>query len=506
MLLPIRHENMTARRWPVVTLTLIVLNTVAFLLTNSTIAKQRAELGPVKAHILMVAASHPELKIPEEAQQFVTTFREHNPDMWKELEHPNRQLADGFDARMRLMEDVDPLQAEMNSLGRQYGELAGAALTEQYAFVPTHPKPQAYITANFLHGGWLHLIGNMWFLWLAGFVLEDAWGRVLYSIVYVIAGAAARQVHAWVNAGSLVPTLGASGAVAALMGAFLVRFPKMRIEMVWLWMFMFRIRVHRFKAPAYALLPVWLLIEVFSGSLFGNTSCVAHWAHVGGFVFGVAAAGLLHLTGLEHVANKAIEEKVTLTADPEITQASELIDRGQFDEALTVLTNHMTAQPNSVDACNLLQQAYWRKGDIPAYHEAITKLCTLHLKQRYHEAAWQDYEDFVKSGGKQMPAATWLELCRVAEGQQCFDRALDEYDKLAAAYPRERQAVMAQLGAGRICLARLNRPQDALRHFEAGVTAPAPHLDLESDLEAGIRAARAAMSPGAGAAAAVARA
>jgi membrane associated rhomboid family serine protease len=504
MLLPIRHENMTARRWPVVTLTLIVLNTVAFLLTHSTIERQAAQLGPVKAHILMLAASHPELKMPEDAQQLVTTFREHNPGLWKELEHPNRELADGFDVRMRLMEDAEPLQAEMNSLAKQYTDLAGTALTEKYAFVPAHPTRMSYITANFLHGGWLHLIGNMWFLWLAGFVLEDAWGRVLYSVVYVVAGVAALQVHAWVNAGSLIPALGASGAVAALMGAFLVRFPKMRIEMMWLWMWMFRIRVHRFQAPAYALLPVWLLMEVFYGSLFGKTGGVAHWAHVGGFVFGAMAAGALHFTGLEHVANKAIEEQVTLNADPEIAQASELMDRGQFDEALTVLTNHMASQPDSIDACNLLQQAYWRKNDIPAYHEAITKLCTLHLKQRYNEAAWQDYEEFLSSGGKQMPAATWLELCRAAEAQQSFERALDEYEKLAAAYPAERPAMMAQLGAGRICLARLNRPQDALHHFQAAAASPVPHLDLETDIEAGIRAAKAASSPAASAAAATA--
>jgi membrane associated rhomboid family serine protease len=460
----------------------------------------------VKAHILMLAASHPELNLPEDAEKLVTTFREHNPGLWKELEHPNRQLADAFDARIRLLDDVEPLQAEMNSLAGQYTELAATALTEQYAFVPAHPKPLAYITANFLHGGWLHLIGNMWFLWLAGFVLEDAWGRVLYSLVYMIAGVAALLVHAWVNAGSLVPTLGASGAVAALMGAFLVRFPKMRIEMMWLFLWMFRVRIYRFQAPAYALLPVWLLMEVFYGSLFGKMSGVAHWAHVGGFVFGVAAAAVLHFTGLEHVANKAIEEEVTLNADPEITQASELIDRGQFDEALTVLSNHMAAQPDSIDACNLVQQAYWRKGDVPGYQEAITKLCTLHLKQRYHEAAWKDYEDFLNSGGKVMPAAIWLELCRAAEGQQNFDRALEEYDKLAAVYPSERQAIMARMGAGRICLARLNRPQDALRHFETAAASPAPHLDLETDLMAGIRAAKAAISPGATATAAVARA
>jgi tetratricopeptide (TPR) repeat protein len=136
----------------------------------------------------------------------------------------------------------------------------------------------------------------------------------------------------------------------------------------------------------------------------------------------------------------------------------------------------------------------------------MTRLCELHLKERHHDAAWQDYEDFLNSGGKILPAATWLELCRAAEGQQMFERALAEYAKLAAAYPGERHAVMAQVGAGRLCLARLNRPQDALRCFEAAAASPVPHLDLESNIEIGIREAKAAMSPGGSPATAAARA
>ena len=503
MLIPIRHENMTARRWPVVTLALIVINTLAFLATNSTIEQQGGQLGKVRAHILMLAASHPDLKMPEDAQQIVAGFREHNPGLWKELQHPNREVADEFDVRTRLLDDENggnPLQGEMDTLTKQYSELASTTLTEKYAFVPAHPQPISYLTANFLHGGWLHLIGNMWFLWLAGFVLEDAWGRVLYSIVYMTSGVAALLVHSWVNAGSLVPTLGASGAVAALMGAFVVRFPKMRIEMAWL----LRFRLYRFKAPAYALLPLWLLMEIFCSSLFGKMSGVAHWAHVGGFVFGAAAATALRYSGLEHKANQAIEEQVTLTADPEITQASQMIDRGQYDDAVKMLTDHLTANPDSIDAANLLQQALWRKSDIPAHHEAMTTLCALHLKHRCHEAAWHDYEEFLTTGGKQMPAPTWLDLCRAAENQQLYDRALSEYDKLAAAFPKERTGLMAQLGAARVCLTRLNRPQDALRYFDAAAASPVPHLDMETNIAAGIKEARAAMSASAGVATAVA--
>ena len=186
--------------------------------------------------------------------------------------------------------------------------LSKTSIAEQYAFVPAQPTAISYLTANFLHGGWMHLIGNMWFLWLAGFVLEDVWGRWLYSAFYLIAGAAALQFYAWSNPGSITPTLGASGAVAALMGAFLVRFPKMKIEMAWLFLF----KLYRFKAAAYWLLPLWLFGEIFYGSLFGSSSGVAHWAHVGGFLFGALAALAIQHSGIEQKANKAIEDKLAL--------------------------------------------------------------------------------------------------------------------------------------------------------------------------------------------------
>src|SRR6202020_3059859 len=126
-------------------------------------------------------------------------------------------------------------------------------------------------------------------------------------------GAAALQFYGWTNAGSMVPCVGASGAVAALMGAFLVRFPKMKIEMMWTFGFL---RTYRFKASAYWLLPLWVMMEIFYGSLFGKTSGVAHWAHVGGFVFGAMTAVALLYSGLEKRVNKKVEEDLTWACDP----------------------------------------------------------------------------------------------------------------------------------------------------------------------------------------------
>ena len=306
LLLPIKHENMTARRWPVVTITIIVLNFAVLLATNDAIQEQGQKLAQVKLHLLMLAAMHPELEVPPEAQDLVSTVRTHNPKLWERMQRQTRDLEDGWDARIRMTEDLEPLQQEMNSLGRQYAELSASSITEHYAFVPAHTAPIAYVTANFLHGGWLHLIGNMWFLWLAGIVLEDKWGRIIYTVFYFTAGAAALQFWAWLNPGSMTPTLGASGAIAALMGAFLIRFPKTRIRIF----YMITFRPRWFVAPAYTLLPLWLLVEVFWG-LMGGEGNTANWAHVGGFLFGMAAALAVRCTGLERKADASIEAKIS---------------------------------------------------------------------------------------------------------------------------------------------------------------------------------------------------
>ena len=492
MLVPIGHENMSARRWPVITLGLILLNFGVFLNTHWAMEMQGSQLAQVRAHILILAAIRPQLLLTPEVRELVTDFQNRDPDDWAEMQHPNSELIDDdWVARMRLLDDPAALQAEMDSLAGQYSQLMASSIDQRYAFVAAHPRPTTYLTSTFLHGGWWHLLGNMWFLWLAGFVLEDAWGRPLYLLVYLTAGAFACQFDAWANPGSIIPSVGASGAIAGLMGAFLVRFPKMKIRMMWffdLGLFPFS----RFWMRAYWVLPIWVLTEINYG--MGRGDGIGHWAHVGGFLFGGIAAVALRYSGLEHTLNQAIEGKVAWTPDPEITQAGDLMEQGKFAEAATILNNYLAAKPDSVEAWSLLRAAHWQRSDIPAYRETTVTLCGLHLQAREHEAAWKDYEEFLQLGGDKMPPAIWLDLCRLPEEQQDFERAISEYEKLAAAYPSERQSLLARLGAARICLKRLNRPLDALKCYEAVSASAVPHLDLEQDTESGIREAKNVLS------------
>jgi membrane associated rhomboid family serine protease len=491
MLIPLRHENMQGRRWPVITFGIIALNVIAFLGTHGTIDKQGAELGQVKIHLVLLAAMHPELKVPEKAQEFVTYVQTKNTPLWKEAQRPSRDVFDGWDARIRMQDDSIDLQQEMDSLGDSYTKLNSESLLSKYAFIPAHPALLSLLTANFLHGGWLHLIGNMWFLWLAGAILEDTWGRLIYPAFYLLAGVLAFQVHAMVNVGSFTPTIGASGAIAGLMGAFLVRFPTVKIEMGYLLLY----RFYRFKMAAYWLLPVWLLMEILYGSVFGQSSGVAHWAHVGGFAFGALIAIAIQKTGLERMAEKGIQEKISWVSHPLLAEASEQMEKGQLDPAAASLQKLLLEKPQSIDAYRMLQRIYWQKNDLPAQREALAKLLGLEIKANDHEGALQTFQDFRNAGGEKLPASLWLEFCRQLETQPEASRAADEYLELAQAYPDEKQGLLAQMAAGRIYLKRLNRPADALRIYEAAQASSIPHADWQTTIDRGIAEAKKVLQP-----------
>jgi len=491
MLIPIGHENMEARRWPVITIGLIIINFAVFLFTLSSLRKESPELSETRTHIRLLAAMHPELNLPPTAQKLVSEIQRREPSAWAIAKNPFRELHDGWDARIRLIDDPALLQQEMDKLSARYEELRATSALERYAFVPVHPTWYSYITANFLHGGWLHIIGNMWFLWLAGIVLEDVWGRGLYLAVYLVAGAFALQVHSWFNAGSNIPTLGASGAVAALMGAFLIRFPRVRINMVWFWMF---IRVTRFSAEAYWLLPLWFLMEIFSGVLFGAHSGVAHMAHVGGFAFGMLAAVAIRRSGVEHAINKAIEQEIDPEHDAEIDQIQALVGQNRLDEALSELDRFTAVNPESENTLLLLREIQWRKQNIPAYASATQRLCAIHLSLRATENALKDYEELVQAGGGPLAAETWFKLCHALEDRQEYERALGEYQELAEAYPKDRQGIMALLAAARLAMNKVHRPQHALNLYQAAADFSMPHLDLDSSIQAGMKGARAALA------------
>lgn len=163
---------------------------------------------------------------------------------------------------------------------------------QQYAVVPVEilQGDQLYtlLTSMFLHGGWLHLIGNMLFLWVFGDNVEAVLGHVMYIVFYVAGGLAASAAHILFNPQSNVPSLGASGAIAAILGAYILMFPKSRVRVLIMTGLGFGVT----RVTALLFIGIWAVTQFFNGvaslgAPTAQTSGVAVWAHIGGFIFGV---------------------------------------------------------------------------------------------------------------------------------------------------------------------------------------------------------------------------
>lgn len=145
---------------------------------------------------------------------------------------------------------------------------------------PADAKPLSFLTSQFLHGGWGHLIGNMLFLFLFGFTLEAVLRPYVYLGMYLLSGMAANGLHLWLNAESMIPVIGASGAISGLMGMYLSLYRLRRIRFFYTVFFYFG----EFRAPALAILPLWLAKELYGHFFFDDST--AYWAHIGGLLTG----------------------------------------------------------------------------------------------------------------------------------------------------------------------------------------------------------------------------
>jgi membrane associated rhomboid family serine protease len=174
----------------------------------------------------------------------------------------------------------------------------GDAFIQKWAFVPSRfaadPAGQwpTLFTAMFMHGGWLHLGGNMLYLWIFGDNVEDRFGPVRYLVFYFVAGLAATFAQYAVSPGSSVPNVGASGAIAGVLGAYLLMFPKARVDVL--------LGRQVVAMPAFLVLGFWIVLQLMSGvgsiattTETADTGGVAYMAHVGGFFAGLAMAVLL---------------------------------------------------------------------------------------------------------------------------------------------------------------------------------------------------------------------
>jgi membrane associated rhomboid family serine protease len=190
------------------------------------------------------------------------------------------------------------LGASICELGAVPGELLGtvAAGTRvplgqgQACVLSDHPVPATLLTHMFLHGGWFHLLGNLWFLWVFGDNVEDAMGPLRFVVFYLVCGLAAVGAQMLSRPDSAIPMVGASGAIGGVMGAYARLYPRAPVHLI----VVLIVYVDRIVVPAFLMLGYWLLLQVVGGipALSAEGGGVAFWAHIGGFVAGLALVGL----------------------------------------------------------------------------------------------------------------------------------------------------------------------------------------------------------------------
>jgi rhomboid family protein len=250
--IPLRDDNPT-RHFPFVTLAIIALNILAFV------------------------AWQPTFGSSDEQQTF---FFCHAEIPW-EVSHQTNLGDGGAAARRALEEQLNDSPQEAAADQRFLAEHCGHKSWWESVFV-----------AMFLHGSWVHIGGNMLFLWVFGNNVEDKIGPVFYALFYLAAGVAASIAQLLINTDSVIPNLGASGAIAGVLGAYILMFPRRRVLTLVIFFFITFVYL-----PAYVVLGVWFVLQLFSGvgefgSRVNSGGGVAFFAHIGGFVFGAVMAWL----------------------------------------------------------------------------------------------------------------------------------------------------------------------------------------------------------------------
>lgn len=193
-------------------------------------------------------------------------------------------LVQGMGATAQLAQSVCELGLVPGDLLGRLPTGAAFPIGEGMACVIEPGTPwRTLVTSMFLHGGWLHLLGNLWFLWVFGNNVEDSMGHGRFLAFYLLCGVAAALAQVAVDPGSAVPMVGASGAISGVMGAYLVLFPRVRIHtLVVLVILFFRVSV-----PAWVMLGYWFLLQL-AGTGMDQVGGIAFWAHAGGFLAGAA--------------------------------------------------------------------------------------------------------------------------------------------------------------------------------------------------------------------------
>ncbi|HZS46795.1 MAG TPA: rhomboid family intramembrane serine protease [Blastocatellia bacterium] len=478
----------TVWRTPWITFSIIVINVAIYIGTCTTMDRDYNRLEIAGQAVSTYLEDHPELIDSQRLDELYAAhiMTEGEVAYWRDrLEHYHRGAAD----LARYSDEYSYYQA----LLKDFTAIWDNRFDLKWGYVPAHPSFVTMITSMFLHGGLMHLFGNMFFLFALGFSLEDLWGRWLFAGFYLVSGIVAVISHHVFFSSSTIPEIGASGAIAGVMGAYLIRLARTRIKFTGFWILHAVCRIRMLLVPAYVFLPIWFLWELDDAtSVAAAGSGVAHWAHVGGFAFGMVFAFGLRLSTLEERFIKpSIEAKIDFTDSRAVTEALESMEKGDVDRAAMLLDKYLFANPSDINGLMANIQVYQLKQDIEGARKAQARMIHQCLRTEDHESAINTYDALLSSYTEDNPPLPleirdWMAICEHLDKTGLHQIAAVEYRRAGRALKNNGFAVKALLNAAEIFLDKVgNNKEAAISFLEAKALNPTQPQWIER-VQAGI--------------------
>jgi membrane associated rhomboid family serine protease len=404
LLLPIGHDE-SVRRFPWLTAGIMALCTV--------LQVQRTLFAPGEAELTQLRMERRRIE-QQQAVEACDLSQGRPEDARACLEALHGGARAPGDAQKAALAEIDARERAHKSRD----------LVWRWGFVPARGFSMKLLTSIFVHGGWLHLLGNLLFLWLVGCNLEDRWGRAAFAGAFLLGGLVSALAFWLWHPHAETPLCGASGAISAVMGAFLVCFARTRIR-IWYLYFFGLLRTGTFRIAAYWAFPFWFLEQAFNAwfESYGPAE-VAYSAHVGGFLFGLGGALLLRVSGAEQRwLLPRTAEKPAWEEDPAMVQAFDAVAQGKKPEALALLRGLLERRPDHAAARHEMCRLGIELGDAQAVRATAATLIAELARHRKAEAL-----DVFRQVEKALPAVPLSDRA-VADVVRC---AVDTGDAEAA--------------------------------------------------------------------------
>ena len=441
MLIPIARDDAEIRRHAWVCYAIFALNIVLFIImgfveSDAVKLAERRWQEAIEYH-----TAHPYLQTPVAMTRLLTA----EGTAYLEEGRRSAEPVSRYQARNE--------QRELDRLVTAAEEARRAQPHYKFGYVPGDSSVVSTFTSMFMHAGFLHLIGNLLYLFLSGPFIEDVFGRPLFAVLYFGGGIAATFAHELRDPESMIPAVGASGAIAAVMGAYLIRFGGSKIQFLFIPLWWRPMWNFRFWLPAFVVLPLWFGQQLL-GMRYEAESDVGFSAHIGGFVFGLVFALVMKFSNYEEThVNPAVVKETTWSLDERLVRAMEARRFGNMDLARSEVASVLRDGGGGFEALQLAMDLAREVEDEAAFDAAAARLLAYRVEQKEPELAEELIFEVTNGQFTNIPkflarAAAFVERTGDRE------RALTFYERLYELDPNGAGAVSTLMKIG--ALRRLN--------------------------------------------------